>query len=283
MSNFDYQEKETILSIKDLSIAFGDKVIIENINLEEKDIFRNGHLQGQTIAILGRSGRGKSTFFKALTGILKPTTGHILIPDFDKAIVDGTQPAKQVTEGSVGFVDQKYTLFRHKTIEQTFIYALRKSNLNETDKAAKVNEYLNNWGLMAYKDQYPNELSGGQRQRTAIIEQLLSSKTYLVLDEPFSGLDVGNIQNVKEAFKLITSSNELNTILFSTHDIELAVDLADAIYVIGYPTKQDGSLHNVGTICASYDLKKLNLCWKNEFTSEHLALLKDIKQVLLKT
>ena len=67
-------------------------------------------------------------------------------------------------------------------------------------------QYLNDWGLNNCKNQYPNELSGGQKQRTAILEQLLSSGYYMVLDEPFSGLDVGNIENVKDAFKLINES-----------------------------------------------------------------------------
>src|SRR5690606_16139477 len=115
-------------------------------------------------------------------------------------------------------------------------FALRKTDLNESEKEEKIKEYLHKWGLDTCGDKYPNELSGGQRQRTAIIEQLFSSDQFIVMDEPFSGLDVGNIQEVKKSFDLLNTTSEYNTVIFSTHDIELAVELAQTIYVIGYPT-----------------------------------------------
>jgi energy-coupling factor transporter ATP-binding protein EcfA2 len=131
------------------------------------------------------------------------------------------------------------------------------------------------------KLQYPNELSGGQRQRVAIMEQLLSSGHYMVLDEPFSGLDVGNIQNALKSFDLIECAHELNTIIFSTHDIELAAELADSIYVIGYPKNEDGTHESIGTVVKHFDLKQLGIAWKSEFTPQHLELVKEIKSVML--
>src|SRR5688572_4069679 len=111
-----YEQKDTVLHVENLSVAYGEKVIIGDINFQEKDTVRAGKSQGQIIAFLGRSGRGKSTLFKALTGLEKPTTGRVLIPDHSKPVTNGLQPAKIVQEGDVGFVDQKYTLFRHKTV-----------------------------------------------------------------------------------------------------------------------------------------------------------------------
>jgi ABC-type nitrate/sulfonate/bicarbonate transport system ATPase subunit len=276
-----YEQKDTILHVENLSIAYGEKLIISNINFTEKDIVRPDKAQGQTIAFVGRSGRGKSTLFRVLTGLEEPTTGMVLIPDYEKQIVNGQQPAKKVKEGDVGFVDQKYTLFRHKTIYQSLKFAYRKANLSVAEKEEKINQYLHDWGLSNAKNQYPNELSGGQRQRTAILEQLLSSGYYMVLDEPFSGLDVGNIKNVKDAFKLISDSHELNTIIFSTHDIELAVELADSLYVIGYGKKEDNSLSQTGTILKHFDLKEMGLAWQNEIRAEHLELVKEIKEIML--
>jgi ABC-type nitrate/sulfonate/bicarbonate transport system ATPase subunit len=276
-----YEQKDTILHVDNLSVAYGDKVIISNISFTEKNVVRPGKAQGQTIAFLGRSGRGKSTLFRALTGLEEPTGGVVLIPDFQQQIVNGQQPAKKVKEGDVGFVDQKYTLFRHKTIYQSLKYALRNSTSSTAEKEEKINQYLKDWGLDNCRNQYPNELSGGQRQRTAILEQLLSSGFYMVLDEPFSGLDVGNIQNVKNSFYLINDSHELNTIIFSTHDIELAVELADSIYVLGYYKKEDGHMSQTGTILKHFDLKEMGLAWQNELTSDHLDVVKEIKKIML--
>ena len=278
-----YEQKDTVLYVENLSIVYGDKVIISNINFEEKDTHRPGKIQGQTIAFVGRSGRGKSTLFRALTGLEEPTTGSVLIPDYSKQIVNGQQPARKVQEGDVGFVNQRYTLFRHKTILQALVFALRNSELSEKEKNDKIMHYITDWGLEACKNQYPNELSGGQRQRTAILEQLLSSGYYMVLDEPFSGLDVGNIANVKNSFKLINESHELNTIMFSTHDIELAVELADSIYVIGYSTDTSGKASKSGTILKHYDLKQMGLAWNGETGTKHFELAKEIKEIMLQS
>lgn len=276
-----YELKDIILQVEDLSIAYGDKVIIKDINFLERDTARKDMVQGQIIAVLGRSGRGKSTLFKALTGLVKPTTGRVLIPDYRLPAENGIQPAKEVEEGDVGFVDQKYTLFRHKTVYESMLFALRNDKMDAQAKKDKVMAYLSEWGLDKVKDQYPNELSGGQRQRAAIIEQLLSSGHYLVLDEPFSGLDVGNIMNVRKSFDLIEKSHDLNTIIFSTHDIELATELADSIYIIGYPKGPDGTHGTYGTIVRHFDLKTYGIAWIDEFTTQHVELLKEIKAVML--
>ncbi len=278
-----YELKDTILHVENLSVSYGDKVIIDKVNISERNVTRKDKVQGQIIAVLGRSGRGKSTLFRSLTGLVTPTSGRILIPDYNLPPENGIQPAKDVVEGDVGFVDQRYTLFRHKTVTQALLFSLRNTTLTTSEKNEKAMTYLKDWGLEKVKDQYPNELSGGQRQRVAIIEQLLSSGYYMVLDEPFSGLDVGNIENVRKAFDLINSSHELNTILFSTHDIELATELADSIYVVGHPRKSDGTLESYGTIVKHFDLKAMGIAWKNEFTVEHISLVKEIKATLLES
>jgi polar amino acid transport system ATP-binding protein len=273
----EYVFKETLLYVENLSVAYDDTVIIKDISLTEKDVVRaNKENTGQIIAFVGRSGRGKSTFFKALTGLLQPHTGKILIRDFESKEENAAKPIK---EGDVGFVDQKYTLFRHKTVHQTLKFALRKTKLSETEKEKKIKEYLKEWGLDECVDKYPNELSGGQRQRTAIIEQLFSSDKFIVLDEPFSGLDIGNIEEVKKSFQLLSDMSEFNTILFSSHDIELAIELAQVIYVIGYPTI-NGEKKNYGTIVAKYDLREMELCWKDH-CEDHVKLYKEITHQMM--
>tara|TARA_R110000868_G_scaffold25085_1_gene97890 strand:- start:78 stop:908 length:831 start_codon:yes stop_codon:yes gene_type:complete len=275
----NYSSENTLLYIEDLSVTYGDKTIIKDINLVEKDVVRQGEITGQVIAVVGRSGTGKSTFFKALTGLVKPSTGKVLIAN--TTVIDSENNAKAVCEGDIGFVDQKYTLFRNKTVYEALLFALRKKQISKEAKHEQIISYLKDWGLEKAKDQYPCELSGGQRQRTAIIEQIFSSGHYMVLDEPFSGLDIGNIQDVKNAFKLITKTHEFNTIIYSTHDIELAVELADSIYVIGYP-EIDGKKMPYGTIIKHFDMKEIGLAWK-EFGLEHLDIVKQIKTVMLQS
>ncbi len=271
-----YKIKETLLYVDKLTVGYGVKPIIKDISFVEKDIVREGHTStGQVIAFIGRSGRGKSTLFKALTGLLKPTSGQILITD---SSTETKEDAKTVSEGDVGFVDQKYTLFRHKTITQICEYALRKSKATKEEKDSLIKSYLVEWGLEEHKDKYSCELSGGQRQRTAIIEQMLSSKHFMILDEPFSGLDVGNIDKVKASFERISNDNEINTIIFSTHDIKLAVEMADSIYILGFPE----GVTDYSTIVKHYDLKEMGLAW-TEYGDGHRKLSSDIRELLLKS
>jgi len=262
---------EPILSAKDITAGYDGKIVIENVNILEYDVLRKGHVTGQTIAIVGRSGRGKSTLFKVLTGLKEPMSGEVLIADSD-----GT--AKIVTAGDVGFVDQKYTLFRHKTIYQTFKHALRNADMTKEAKEELIESYLVNWWLSAQRNQYANELSGGQRQRVAIIEQLLSSKRFIIMDEPFSGLDVGNIDRLKEYLDMVLALDELNTIIFSTHELNLAIEFADSIYVLGHKNPED----TTSTIVKHYDLKELGMAWGGTEAMKH-DLAKEIKKVMLES
>jgi ABC-type nitrate/sulfonate/bicarbonate transport system ATPase subunit len=273
----EYSEQQKILMLTDVSLGYEkNKPILKHVNLTEFNVVREGvNSTGQIIAFIGRSGRGKSTLFKGLTGLLQPTEGNIYITNANGQNVDD---AKILSEGDVGFVDQKYTLFRHKTITGICEYALRKSKATKAEKDAQITEYLTDWGLLEHKDKYPCDLSGGQRQRTAIIEKMLTDKHFMILDEPFSGLDVGNIEKVKQNFQRISEADELNTIIFSTHDIRLAVELADSIYIIGFPE----GVTDYSTVVGHYDLKKMGLAWE-EYGDGHRTLVSDIKELLLKS
>lgn len=269
-----YTTNETLLYVDNVSAGYDGKVIIKDINIIEKNVIRqNIDSTGQVIAVLGRSGRGKSTLFKVLTGLLKPISGQILLANMN---TDDVNDAKQLDEGDVGFVDQKYTLFRHKTVTQICNYAMRKSSLSKAEKDTIITDYLTEWGLLEHKDKYPCELSGGQRQRTAIIEQMLTNKHFMILDEPFSGLDVGNIEKVKQSFERIGTAHESNTIMFSTHDIRLAAELADSIYIIGRPE----GVENYSTVLKHYDLKQMGLAW-TQYGDGHRKLVTEIKEILL--
>lgn len=100
----------------------------------------------------------------------------------------------------------------------------------------------------------------------------------MIFDEPFSGLDVGNIEKVKESFEKIKNDNEYNTIIFSTHDIKLAIELADSIYIIGFP---EGTTE-YSTIVKHFDLKQMGLAW-TEYNDSHRLLFGEIKELLLKS
>lgn len=270
----EYTLGQTLLKVENVSLevpnnnGFGKKRLIHDINMEIKDVVRPGLQQGQIVGVVGDSGRGKSTLFKLLTGLVKPTTGRILIPGENGE-------GRNVREGDVGYVDQKYTLFRSETIYKALMFAAEKGGVHQKDRHDIVMKYIVDWKLEEAKDNYPNQCSGGQRQRAAAIQQLLCSKHFINMDEPFSGLSVRGERNLKEIMQLTCSANELNTIIFSAHNLNLAVELADQIYVIGYPKDENGKLIKSGTIVSSYDLKEMGLAW-TPFGLGHIDLVKKI-------
>ncbi len=269
----NYKLDKPLLYLDNIELGYGEgqdyKPVIKNLSLIEHDVIIEGQNTGQVVALLGRSGRGKSTIIKALAGLKIPKIGHV--------VISGSKGEPQeVKEGDIGLVDQKYTLFRHKTVEEIFYYSLRKTSKPLLEKKKIIEEYLKEWGLEAHRSKYPCELSGGQRQRTAIIEQLLTSDQFMIFDEPFSGLDVGNIREVKKSFEKIRQTNDLNTIIFSTHDLNLAVELADSIYIVGFGDESK----TFSTVVKHFDLKEMGLAWK-EFGEGHRNLVKEIDKIMM--
>lgn len=231
---------EPIIWFDNVTLGYGTEVVLKDLNFIEHDLVSTQGITGQSICFVGRSGRGKSTLFKALSGLMEPLSGNI--------VLDINGEHRKVKEGDVGFVDQKYTLFRHKTIVEILLYAMRK--LKVENKKELIDQSLVDWNLIEHKDKYPNELSGGQRQRVAILEKLLASNHYIIMDEPISGLDIVAINNVKQNFKRVLTTHEKNTIIFSTHDIDFAVEMADVIYVIGHTPDDKKS----STIVSKYNM-----------------------------
>ncbi len=275
-----FERKETLITMTNVSKSYGDKLIITGIGSEEPLIIHNVRRpdmqQGQIVALLGASGSGKTTLLKLITGILKPTTGSIVIPHIDKNKIG---EYCEVEAGDVGFVQQDFPLSRNESVLKMFNDAARKGVIPKEEQSDRIKEYLSTWGLWAQRKLYANNLSGGQRQRVAIIEQLLCSSHFLVFDEPFSGLDVKNIDDVKNSFRKISTTDETNTIIFTTHDIRLAVELADSIYVMGYKCDEKNERIPGGTIIKKFDLKETGLAWEDTFTSAH----NDISQEIMDT
>lgn len=268
----NYQLKEKLICLHNVVGGYGDKVVLNNINLTEQDVVIDGEITGQSYAFLGRSGRGKSTLFKLLTGLMAPKSGQVLINNISDGIEN---TAKVVGEGDISFVDQKYTLFRHKKVVDILLYSLRKDTRPKAEKLVIIDELLKEWDLLPHKDKYSCELSGGQRQRTAILSKILTNNTFLVLDEPTSGLDPVAIRKVKGYIKKFKETNEMNTVMFSTHDINFAVEMADVIYILGFENPDS----EVSTILHRIDMKERGLAW-SEFGGEHVKVVNEILDLM---
>lgn len=237
----DYARAERLLTIDKLDIRYGAKIVLRDVNLHIDNITRVGLNQGQCVALLGPSGIGKTQLFRAIAGLQAPSEGSVTLAD-----------GKPVVAGQIGVVQQAYPLLNHRTVMSNLRLAADKHGT----KREVIDHYLDYFELRDKTDCYPSQLSGGQRQRIAIIQQLVSSNRTLLMDEPFSGLDPIAKGKVYDTITKVTTEHELNTVIFTTHDISSAVRLADEIWVLGRQPGLQGA-----TIVKRVDLIAADLAW----------------------
>lgn len=176
--------------------------------------------EGQFLSIIGPSGCGKTTILSMIAGLLKPTSGKILI--------DGKQ-AK--TSENLGYMLQKDHLFSWRTIEKNVFLPLEIKGINTQENKDYALELLEKYQLKSFAKNYPDQLSGGMRQRVALIRTLVSKPKLLLLDEPFSALDYQTRLTVcNDVYNIIKA--EKKTAILVTHDISEAISMSDIIIVL---------------------------------------------------
>src|SRR5262249_15432667 len=140
--------------------------------------------------------------------------------------------AKPVEPGMVGVVFQNYVLFEHRTVLGNLVVAAKRAGMSGKVAVDCSRDMLKRFGLDAYASRYPVQLSGGQRQRVAIAQQFVCSQHYLLMDEPFSGLDPLAVENVCRLITEVANLHDLNTIIVVTHNIEAALQVADTVIIL---------------------------------------------------
>ena len=251
MSPGPYAKNGVLLAVHDLSLSFNGKPVLQSVNLTVRNIVRPSMTQGQVVALLGPSGIGKTQLFRCLAGLQKPTSGTIEV----------TEKLIPVQVGMVGVVAQNYPLFKRRTVLSNLMVAAELRGHKGKAAKEKATEALALYGLLDKANCYPQQLSGGQRQRVAIAQQVLSSEHFLLMDEPFSGLDPVMKDRACDAILSLSQSNELNTAIVVTHDISSAITIADTIWLMGRQTSSDGT--NLGsTVIKEYDLIERGLAWQ---------------------
>jgi ABC-type nitrate/sulfonate/bicarbonate transport system ATPase subunit len=260
MTALPHSYKDPLLTLQDVSMSFGNEVILRDLNVQVLDVIRPGMSQGQVVGIYGRSGIGKSVLCRLLAGLANPSTGTVRVGE-------AQQP---VRPGAVGYVQQHYPLFNHLTLLDNLLLAARRKHA-PAEAQARTTDYLARFGLAAHARKFPAHLSGGQRQRAAIAQQLLCSDHLILLDEPFSGLDVAMIDEVKKIIVEVTTMDELNTVLIVSHDIATTTALADRLWLLA-PERDPttGQLLPGATISPrhQYNLAQLGLAWHPDVEAE---------------
>lgn len=199
-----------VLSLKNVTIAQGEKVILSNVNLDVN--------HGEFIYIIGKTGSGKSSFMKALYADLPLAEGDGRIVDFDLATLK--EDDIPFLRRKIGFVFQDFKLLPDRTVKDNLLFVLKATGWTEKEEIQhKINEVLDKVGMKAYADKMPHQLSGGEQQRVAIARALLNNPEFILADEPTGNLDPQTSIEVLDVLRKINETGK--TVIMATHDYAL--------------------------------------------------------------
>jgi iron(III) transport system ATP-binding protein len=221
------QDGETVLTIEGLTREYTQERAVEDVSLSVSS--------GELLTLLGPSGCGKTTTLRMLAGLEEPTEGTIRIGDETVADDEGFVPAES---RDVGLVFQDFALFPHLSVEENVTFGI--DHWDKTARSERAGELLDLVGLLDHRDKHPEQLSGGQQQRVALARSLAPEPDVLLLDEPFSNLDVRlRIEMRKEVRRILKEAGV--TAISVTHDQEEALSISDRVAIMN-----DGQLEQVG-------------------------------------
>ncbi|WP_435072862.1 ABC transporter ATP-binding protein [Halorubrum sp. HHNYT27] len=218
---------DPVLSLSDVTKEFGPETAVDGVSLDVEP--------GELLTFLGPSGCGKTTTLRTIAGLEEPTEGEITLGGETVAGDGALVPPEQ---RDVGIVFQNFALFPHLTVRENIAFGL--SDADETATAARVDELLDLVNMPEHGEKTPDQLSGGQKQRVALARSLAPEPEVLLLDEPFSNLDVRLRVEMREEVRRILKQAGV-TAVSVTHDQEEALSISDRVAVMN-----EGKIEQVG-------------------------------------
>jgi osmoprotectant transport system ATP-binding protein len=208
------------VSLADVRFSYGSRVVLDNLNLSVAP--------GESVALVGRSGAGKSTVLKLINRLLLPDAGRVSVAGRDTREWDPIALRRRT-----GYVLQEIGLFPHLTVEENVALVPRLEGWADPRRHARARELLELVGLPAdqFASRWPRELSGGQRQRVGVARALAVDPPLVLMDEPFGALDSETRQELRSEFQRIRRHLR-QTVVFVTHDMDEAFALGDRVGVL---------------------------------------------------
>jgi lipopolysaccharide export system ATP-binding protein len=192
--------------------------------------------QGEIVGLLGPNGAGKTTSFYMMVGLIKPNEGHIYLDDEEITPLPMYQRARK----GIGYLAQEASVFRKLTVEENIMSVLEMRDYSKQQRKDKVDELINEFSLHKVRKSLGMSLSGGERRRTEIARALAVDPNFVLLDEPFAGVDPIAVEEIQSIISKLKSKNI--GILITDHNVDETLSITDRAYLM-----VDGRLFKSGT------------------------------------
>jgi lipopolysaccharide export system ATP-binding protein len=207
---------------------YKSRTVVKGVSFEVK--------QGEIVGLLGPNGAGKTTSFYMVVGVIKPNEGKIFLDNEDIT----SEPMYKRAQKGIGYLPQEASVFRKLSVEDNIRSVLEIKNLSKQEQDTKVEELLNEFGLQHIRKNRGDLLSGGERRRTEIARALASNPKFILLDEPFAGVDPIAVEDIQTIVAKLKQKNI--GILITDHNVHETLSITERAYLL-----YDGSILKAGT------------------------------------
>ena len=207
-----------ILKAKEISKSYSGRKVVDNISIQVN--------QGEIVGLLGPNGAGKTTSFYMIVGIIKPEDGDIYL---DNEIISN-YPMYQRSQRGIGYLAQEESVFRKLSVEDNILGVLEFSDLSKKEQNIKAEELMEEFGLINIRINIGDLLSGGERRRTEIARALANDPKFLLLDEPFAGVDPIAVEDIQSIISVLKNKNI--GILMTDHNVQETLAITDRTYLM---------------------------------------------------
>ncbi|MCX8209820.1 MAG: lipopolysaccharide export system ATP-binding protein [Neolewinella sp.] len=206
------------LSSKNLYKKYGSRTVVKDVSLYVD--------RGEIVGLLGPNGAGKTTTFYMTVGFIKPNQGKVFLDDRDIT----KMPMYKRAQLGIGYLPQEASVFRKLTVEDNIYAVLEMTNLNRAERDAKLEELIEEFSLEKVRKSHGDTLSGGERRRTEIARALSTDPSFILLDEPFAGIDPIAVEDIQSIVAKLRTKNI--GILITDHDVQATLNITDRAYLM---------------------------------------------------
>jgi lipopolysaccharide export system ATP-binding protein len=207
-----------ILRAENIMKMYGNRTVVKSISLQVE--------QGEIIGLLGPNGAGKTTSFYMIVGMIKPNEGRIFLDDME---ITKDSMYKRAQKG-IGYLAQEASVFRKLSVEDNIMSILEFTDMDKTERKKKLEDLIEEFSLGHVRKNRGDLLSGGERRRTEIARALASDPKFILLDEPFAGVDPIAVEDIQSIVAHLKDRNI--GILITDHDVQATLAITDKTYLM---------------------------------------------------